>query len=98
MIPSNILNIFSQTEDSKPISLEEDCFTCQIMGSIAALAAGLYFSSGYVFKGDLDYKKSPIWWRYSVRSAGAVLICLGGYRGGEGWLWGIDKKYKNTLY
>lgn len=98
MIPSNILNIFGQSENSKPVSSEEDCFTCQILGSVTALAAGLYFASGYVFKGDLNYKQSPLWWRYSVRGAGVVLLCMGGYRGGEGWLWGTSKKYKNTFY
>lgn len=97
MIPSNILDVFVPTE-SKDLSQEPQCLGCQIMGSATCLVAGAYFVSPLPFKGDMDFKKSPVWFRKSVQLAGCCVLGLGVYRGGEGWLWNTDLKYKEGLF
>ncbi|KAH3663593.1 hypothetical protein OGAPHI_004994 [Ogataea philodendri] len=68
----------------------EDCLPCQVLGSAAAIGAGVFFGSGYLFKGDPDFKKNPAWWRSSVRGLGGALFALGLYRAGQHWLWDKD--------
>lgn len=97
MIPSNILGVFTQSEESRLITDEENCLVCQIMGSFTCLAGGAYFMSNIPFKGSNEsLKKNPLWWKNTVKSAGFTLFALGIYRAGEGWLWNKDIKYKNT--
>ena len=95
MIPSNILNIFTNTEPSD-ISYKEECLTCQIMGSATCLVAGAYFMSNLPFSGsNTSVKRNPIWWKNSVKGAGAIIFALGILRGGEGWLWNQEKYLTN---
>lgn len=60
MASSNILDVIHpQTPHDITGEEAKDCIPCQVMGSITALLAGGYFSSGYLFKNDTDYKKIP---------------------------------------
>ncbi|GMM31063.1 hypothetical protein DAMA08_038080 [Martiniozyma asiatica (nom. inval.)] len=98
MIPSNILQVFNPPTESKEILDEELCLPCQVIGSLTAITGGLYFASGLPFKGDFDFKKSPKYWRNMVRFSGLPILALGIYRGGEGWLWNKDIKYKENWF
>lgn len=97
MIPSNILNVFNPT-GTRDLSEEEACLGCQLTGAVTCLVAGGYFASNLPFKGDLDYKKSPKWFRTSVRACAIPLFALGVYRGGEGWLWNKNIVYKEGFF
>jgi hypothetical protein len=97
MIPSNILGVFTPPEESRAIVDEEMCLPCQVMGALTCLAGGAYFMSELPFKDtNVTGKPNPIWWKNTVKSAGLVMIGLGVYRGGEGWLWNKNIKYKDT--
>lgn len=99
MIPSNILNVFTQSETSASTDDNELCLPCQVMGSLTCLAGGLYFMSELPFKDSSPKAKpNPLWWKNSVKGAGLMLFGLGIYRGGEGWLWNTHLKYKDTKY
>lgn len=99
MIPSNILGVLTPAEGSRKIPDEEKCLACQLMGSALCLAGGIYFMSEIPFQGsNASSKKNPLWWKNSVKSAGLGLFGYGIYRGGEGWLWNKDIKYKDTLF
>lgn len=98
MIPSNILEVLKPPEESRSITDEEACLTCQIMGSLTCLAGGLYFMSEIPFNGsNSSTTKNPVWWKNTVKSAGLGLFLLGVYRGGEGWLWNKNIKYKDSF-
>lgn len=104
MIPSNILGVLNPPEESKSINEEEACLPCQVIGSFTCLMGGLYFMSEMPFKEDEISKKAkpnkplPGWWKPAVKSSGAVLFALGVYRGGEGWLWNKDLKFKKPYF
>lgn len=96
---SNIIKIFTNEESRELISEEsKDCLPCQIMASFAGVAAGVYFSSGYLFKNDKDFAKNPQWWRSSIRVLGLGLIGFGIYRGGQGFLWDKNREYKELKF
>lgn len=99
MANSNILDVFKDKEP-RDITGEEakDCLPCQVMGSLGSLAAGVYFSSGYLFKDDYDFKTNPQWWRNTIKGVGYGLIGLGIYRGGQGWLWDKTREYKQVKF
>lgn len=97
MIPSNILDIFSAAP-ARDLSEEPACLGCQVTGAMTCLIAGGYFASNLPFKGDLDYKKSPKWFRGAVRGCSIPILALGVYRGGEGWLWNKDLVYKPGFF
>ncbi len=96
---TNITEIFNPPPVREHTSEESlDCLPCQIMSSLGSLGAGYYLGSGLVYKGDADFHKNPQWWRYSVKSAGVLLLAFGMYRGGQGWLWDKDIVYKPVKF
>lgn len=99
MIPSNILGVLTPPDSSKQTSEEEQCLACQLMGSLLCLAGGVYFMSEFPFQeSNASSKKNPLWWKNTVKTAGLGLFGYGIYRGGEGWLWNKDIKYKDTFF
>lgn len=87
---SNILKVFNPPE-SIDLSDEKPCIQCQVMATVAAVAAGTYMATGMVFNGEKPGVNSKNW-KMFIRSSGIGLIGYGIYRGGEYWLWNVDKK------
>ncbi|CAM9011969.1 hypothetical protein WICANDRAFT_62972 [Wickerhamomyces anomalus NRRL Y-366-8] len=90
---SNIVKVFNPPEsrDLEPKEYE-NCLPCQIMATVTAIGAGIWFTSGQLFDDSKlskteNLKKNPIWWRYFIRGSGYGLIGYGVFRGTEGWLW-----------